>query len=79
MLANEARELGYPLYILRLLVMTHRMNKVVRIGTATASPLIATRGITAGSGPAAFDEVITHKDNRPRFATSTESTGYLIC
>ena len=49
-LVRQARRYGYNLYLLRLSIAAYRLARTVRIGSVYAAAVIATRGITAGSG-----------------------------
>ena len=50
LLIREAIALRYPLILLRLLVATYLLQRVLRIGKVVSYTLVAWRGITAGSG-----------------------------
>ena len=50
LLVREAQRLGYPLRMLRLSLAAYRMDRVVRICSVISVYMVATRGITAGSG-----------------------------
>ena len=49
-LVREAKALGYPLWVLKLSLSTYRLNRVIRVGQNLSRVVVATRGITAGSG-----------------------------
>ena len=51
-LVKQAVKLGYPMWMIRLSIATYRMRRVLRIGEAVSDTVVATRGITAGSGTA---------------------------
>ena len=51
-LVREAKELGYPLRVLRLSLLTYVMPRTLRVGLVFSKTLVARRGITAGSGTA---------------------------
>ena len=50
LLLQEAKALGYPVWMLKLSVATYRLKRVLRIGTVVSNIVVALRGITAGSG-----------------------------
>lgn len=50
LLVNEAVELGFPLWILRLSLAAYRLPRTLRVGRAFSYLLTACRGIVAGSG-----------------------------
>ena len=50
LLVQEARELGFPMWMLRLPIATYRLPRVVRVDKSYSGIIIALRGITAGSG-----------------------------
>ncbi len=50
LLVTEAREVGYPLPLLRLALAAYKLPRAVAIGGVYSSLLVAERGITAGSG-----------------------------
>ena len=47
-----AIELGYPLVLLRLCLASYRIRRTIGIEGVYSEPVVATRGITAGSGTA---------------------------
>ncbi len=47
---REAIRHGYPIWLVRLSLATYRLQRVVRVGNAVSCTMVATRGITAGSG-----------------------------
>ncbi len=49
-LVREAIRQGYPLTLLRLSLAAYRLDRTVRVGDATSVAMMASRGITAGSG-----------------------------
>ncbi len=49
-LVREAIRQGYPLTMLRLSLAAYRLDRTVRVGDATSVAMMASRGITAGSG-----------------------------
>ena len=51
-LVRQAVKLGYPMWMVRLSIATYRMRRVLRIGDVVSDMVVATRGITAGSGTA---------------------------
>ena len=51
-LVQQAATLGYRMWLIRLSLATYRMRRVLRIGDAISDAVVATRGITAGSGTA---------------------------
>lgn len=51
-LVREARNLGYPLTLLRLAIATYKLGRTIRVGTAFSDLAFAVRGIVAGSGTA---------------------------
>ena len=51
-LAREAKELGYPMWMLRLSIAAYKLMRVVRVGTTVSIEVAAIRGITVGSGMA---------------------------
>lgn len=55
LLLREAEALGYPLWLFRLALTTYRLELVLRVGQAASAAVIATRGITAGSGSATIE------------------------
>ena len=46
-LVREAKDLGYPLRILRLSLLTYVMPRTLRVGLVFTKTLVARRGITA--------------------------------
>ena len=62
-LLREARELGYPLRLLKLAIRTYKLPRVVRVGEAVSDLAWATRGIVAGSGTATTEMRVTLVDN----------------
>ena len=52
MLAAAARALGYPIVLFRLCLMAYRFPRTIGIDGNYSRTLVATRGITAGSGSA---------------------------
>lgn len=51
-LVKQAVKLGYPMWMVRLSIATYRIKRVLRVGSAVSECVVATRGITAGSGTA---------------------------
>ena len=51
-LVRQAVKLGYPMWMVRLSIATYRIKRVLRVGSAVSDCVVATRGITAGSGTA---------------------------
>merc|ERR1712153_232947 len=51
-LVKQAVKLGYPMWMVRLSIATNRIKRVLRVGSAVSECVVATRGITAGSGTA---------------------------
>ena len=51
-LATAARKLGYPLVMLRLCLASYRLKRTIGIEGVYSREVVATRGITAGSGSA---------------------------
>ena len=49
-LFREAVKLGYPLWILRLALATYKLQRVIRVGNVVSRVVVATKGMTAGSG-----------------------------
>lgn len=49
-LVREAVRLDYPLWLLRLSLATYKLERVLRVDRAMSERIVATRGITAGSG-----------------------------
>ena len=54
-LAELAHTHGYPLVLLRLGLASYRMNRTICVDGVCSEMLVATRGITAGSGNAAAE------------------------
>lgn len=52
LLAREAAALRYPLWMLRLAITTHRLTRVLKIGGTLSAEVLATRGVSVGSGSA---------------------------
>ena len=50
LLIREAIALGYPLRLLRLSIATYQLKRVIRVGSVISKVVMATTGITAGSG-----------------------------
>lgn len=50
LLILEAIALGYPLRLLRLSIATYQLKRVIRVGSVIPKVVMATTGITAGSG-----------------------------
>ena len=50
LLVQEAREMGYPLWMLRLSIATYQLPRTLRVGKVCSGLLVAIRGITVGSG-----------------------------
>ena len=51
-LVEVARRLGYPLVILRLCIASYRLKRAIGVEGIYSEEIVATRGITAGSGTA---------------------------
>ena len=51
-LAREARRHEYPMWLVRLAIATYKLQRSVRVGEAYSDAVMATRGLTAGSGTA---------------------------
>ena len=51
-LVKQALKLRYPMWMVRLSIATYRIKRVMRVGSAASDCVVATRGITAGSGTA---------------------------
>ena len=49
-LAAAARKLGYPLVLLRLCLARYRLKRTIGVDGVYSKEIVATRGITAGSG-----------------------------
>ena len=49
-LVHVAEALGYPLWLIRLSLAAYRLPRTVRIAEVYSKPIVATRGIVAGSG-----------------------------
>ena len=54
-LVQIAIELGYPLVILRLCLASYRLKRTIGVEGMFSDTVVATRGITAGSGTAATE------------------------
>ena len=54
-LVQIAIELGYPLVLLRLCLASYRLRRTIGIEGVYSDHVVATRGITAGSGTAATE------------------------
>ncbi len=54
-LVEEARAVGYPLSVLRLAIAAYTLPRTVAVDGAHSRPVVAERGITAGSGLATFE------------------------
>ena len=50
LLILEAIAMGYPLRLLRLSIATYQLKRVIRIGSVVSKVVMATTGITVGSG-----------------------------
>lgn len=61
-LAKEARRHGYPMWLARLVVATYRLHRSMRVGEAYSDAVLATRGMTAGSGSATTEMKIVMTD-----------------
>ena len=49
-LVREGRRLNYPMWMMKLSISTYRMARVLRKGQTISGSIMASRGITAGSG-----------------------------
>ena len=54
-LVQIAIELGYPLVLLRLCFASYRLKRTIGVEGVYSDTVVATRGITAGSGTAATE------------------------
>ena len=50
LLVQEAVDMGYPVWLLRLSIATYKLPRTLRVGKVCSALIIAVRGITAGSG-----------------------------